>query len=184
METTYCAILEHNGNEGETFGYYFPETESTVQLMQEIEAKYSRDELEGYDSEYDFEYGFSPEMLKGISKADNNSYSSAVNVCRTPESLRALQLLKTHARTMPDKACFATHYYGEDEDSDMLYVDIRGKPCDNTHYGFEVMHNDFEAPFMAVKYSKKDFTEIKSPEFDNILDLHNWCEEQFKIAHP
>lgn len=87
----YCGIEERNGSEGETFGYYFPQNETTLALVQKIEQRWDENEL-CEDNNYSFVYDATREELDIVEKYSCNSYMSRVNFCESEKSLNALRV--------------------------------------------------------------------------------------------
>lgn len=92
VENLWVGIIEHNGNEGESFGFYFPRTDETLRLISDIELNYAAIDKKwgGGDESYDFDHGISDSELAVLEKHDRNGYMSRVNRCSSEKSMIAL----------------------------------------------------------------------------------------------
>ena len=107
---TYIGFVEHNEWEGESFGYYFPNTPENRQALEKFEEFLkANDSLGNYSPGYSmdgFEEAYSERDLDMVEKGAGNSYMARVNMVPNPTEVLQALLRIDNVENLPYKGSF------------------------------------------------------------------------------
>ncbi len=107
QEQTYIGLIENNDWEGESFGYYFPNTPENLIALQKFEVFLKTNNCDEW--EMDYEEPYTSRELSLISKGADNGYMPRCNIVPTPtKTLKAL-LLIDNVDALPYKGRFTVN---------------------------------------------------------------------------
>ena len=113
QKTTYIGFVEHNEWEGESFGYYFPNTPENRQALEKFkEFLEANDCLNDYSPGYSmdgFEEAYSERDLDMLEKGSGNSYMGRANIVSNPEEVLKALLLIDNIENLPYKGSFTVN---------------------------------------------------------------------------
>lgn len=103
----YIGFIENNDNEGEDFGFYFPDTPENRDALKKFESLLDKLDVLGDGYEIDgLDESYTERDLDMIEKGSGNGYMARVNFIPNPEEILPALLLVDSVDNLPYKGRF------------------------------------------------------------------------------